>query len=42
MQYFEERKDVEYIYTSKKNKEQRLYLIDKKVDIIIRKLNNKK
>ena len=42
MKYFEERKDVDYIYTSKKNIEQRLFLLEKKVDIIIRKLNNKK
>ena len=35
MSYFEERKDINYIYVSKKNREKRLYLIDKKVDIII-------
>ena len=42
MPYFEERKDINYIHSSKKNIEQRLYLLEKKVDIIIGKLNKKK
>ena len=42
MKYFEERKGVKYIHTSKKNIEKEIVSIGKKVDIIIEKLNNKK
>ena len=42
MSYFEERKKVKYIHTSKKSIEERLYLLEIKVDIIIKELKNKK
>tara|TARA_Y100001938_G_scaffold33092_1_gene45408 strand:+ start:2942 stop:3070 length:129 start_codon:yes stop_codon:yes gene_type:complete len=42
MSYFEEKEKVKYIHTSKKSIEERLYLLERKIDIIIKKLNNKK
>ena len=42
MGYFEERENVKYMHSSKKTIEERLYLLEKKVDIIINKLKNKK
>ena len=42
MEYFDRREDVKYIEIKKKAIEERLLLLEKKVDIIIRKLNNKK
>ena len=42
MGYFETREDVKYIEIKKKSIEERLLLLEKKVDIIIGKLNNKK
>ena len=42
MKYFETREDVEYIETKKKTTEERLLLLEKKVAIIIEKLNDKK
>ena len=42
MGYFEKREDIEYIHTRKKTIEERLYLLEKKIDIIIKELNNKK
>lgn len=42
MKYFEEKEDIKYIEKSKIRIEQRLLLLEKKVDIIINKLNDKK
>ena len=42
MSYFEEKEQVKYIHSSKKTIEERLYLLERKVDIIIRKLNKLK
>ena len=42
MKYFETREDVKYIEVKKKSIEERLLLLEKKVDIILYKLNNKK
>ena len=42
MNYFEKKENVKYLHTSKKSIEERLYLLEKKVDIIINKLNNSK
>ena len=42
MGYFEEKEKVKYIHTSKKSIEERLYLLEKKVDILIEKLKDKK
>ena len=42
MSYFKTREDVEFIETKERTIEERLLLLEKKVDIIIRKLNNKK
>ena len=42
MGYFETREDVKYIETKKKTIQERLLLLEKKVEIIIDKLNNKK
>ena len=42
MGYFEEKDNIKYMHSSKKTIEERLYLLEKKVDIIINKLKNKK
>ena len=42
MGYFEQKEKIKYIHTNKKSIEERLYLLEKKVDIISKKLNNKK
>ncbi len=42
MSYFEQKERLKYIHSSKKTIEERLYLVEKKVDIIIRKLNKLK
>tara|TARA_Y100000310_G_scaffold310432_1_gene355671 strand:+ start:399 stop:527 length:129 start_codon:yes stop_codon:yes gene_type:complete len=42
MEYFEKKENVKYIYTYKRSMEKRFYLLEKKVDIIINKLNNRK
>ena len=42
MAYFEEKERLKYIHTNEKSIEERLYLLEKKVDIKIRKLKNKK
>ena len=42
MAYYEEKKDIEYIEKRKKSWEERFLILEKKVDIIIQKLNDKK
>ena len=42
MTYFENKEDVIYIEKHKKSIEERLLLLEKKVDIILKKLNNKR
>ena len=42
MGYFEDKEQLKYIHSSKKTIEERLYLLERKVDIIIRKLNKLK
>jgi hypothetical protein len=42
MSYFESKQKVKYIHTSKKSIEERLYLLERKIDIIIRELKDKK
>jgi len=42
MSYFEKKEKIKYIHTSKKSIEERLYLLERKVDIIIRQLKDKK
>jgi len=42
MSYFEEEEKVKYIHTNKKSVEERLYLLERKLDIIIRELKDKK
>ena len=42
MGYFEDKEQLKYIHSSKKTIEERLYLLEKKVDIIIKELKNKK
>ena len=42
MGYFEEKDNIKYMHSSKKTIEERLYLLEKKVDIILKKLNNKR
>tara|TARA_R110002012_G_scaffold320669_1_gene544943 strand:- start:328 stop:456 length:129 start_codon:yes stop_codon:yes gene_type:complete len=42
MTYYEKRRDVKYIEKRKKTWEERFLILEKKVDIIIQKLNDKK
>ena len=42
MGYFEEKENIKYISANKKNIEERLYLIELKINIIMQKLNKKK
>ena len=42
MGYFEDKQQLKYIHSSKKTIEERLYLLERKVDIIIKKLNKSK
>ena len=42
MTYYEEKKGFKYIEKRKQSIEERFLILEKKVDIIIQKLNNKK
>ena len=42
MTYYEEKKCIKYIEKRKQSIEERFLILEKKVDIIIQKLNNKK
>ena len=42
MKYYEQKKDIKYIEKKEKSWEERFLILEKKVDIVIRKLNDKK
>lgn len=42
MTYYEDKKGIKYIEKRKQSIEERFLILEKKVDIIIQKLNNKK